>query len=369
MLPPMYTAEEAAKCLEIFRPISYDEVIEIDENIHVRFNDAGHMLGSSIIEVWVNEDGKQIKTVFSGDIGNNDIPLLSEPTMIDSADFVVMESTYGNRLHIRNDKKAEEFLKIVSETINQGGTVVIPSFAVGRTQEILYELNNLKDVKHDEEFEKEYTLFIYNDETDEVIEVDFVLSEEEEIPEVPKFDDVIYPSWYTGFLEYCVSQGLVSGIGNNRFGPTQQVTRAQVAQTLYAMNGKPQVTTKGNFTDVPDGKWFSDAINWAAEENIMAGYVTGQFQPNAAITRQQFMATLYKYARMKRYDSTRNGNIETYEDVKSITEYAIPAMQWAVGHGVMTGNDKNRLMPKETTTREQMVAILASFDRNVVKKA
>ena len=219
------------------------------------------------------------------------------------------------------------------------------------------------------EFEKEYTLFIYNDETDEVIEVDFVLSEEEEIPEVPKFDDVIYPSWYTGFLEYCVSQGLVSGIGNNRFGPTQQVTRAQVAQTLYAMNGKPQVTAKGNFTDVPDGKWFSDAINWAAEENIMAGYVTGQFQPNAAITRQQFMATLYKYARMKRYDSTRNGNIETYEDVKSITEYAIPAMQWAVGHGVMTGNEKNELMPKETTTREQMVAILASFDRNVVKKA
>ena len=160
MLPPMYTAEEAAKCLEIFRPISYDEVIEIDENIHVRFNDAGHMLGSSIIEVWVNEDGKQIKTVFSGDIGNNDIPLLSEPTMIESADFVVMESTYGNRLHIRNDKKAEEFLKIVSETINQGGTVVIPSFAVGRTQEILYELNNLKDVKHDEEFEKEYRLLM-----------------------------------------------------------------------------------------------------------------------------------------------------------------------------------------------------------------
>ena len=160
ILPPMYTAEEAAKCLEIFRPISYDKIIEIDENIHVRFNDAGHMLGSSIIEVWVNEDGKQIKTVFSGDIGNNDIPLLSEPTMIDSADFVIMESTYGNRLHIRNDKKAEEFLKIVSETINQGGTVVIPSFAVGRTQEILYELNNLKDVKHDEEFEKEYRLLM-----------------------------------------------------------------------------------------------------------------------------------------------------------------------------------------------------------------
>ena len=160
IIPPIYTAEEAAKSLEIFRPVNYDEVIEIDENIHVRYNDAGHMLGSSIIEVWVNEDGKQIKTVFSGDIGNNDIPLLSEPTMIESADYVVMESTYGDRLHIRNDKKAEEFLKIVSETINQGGTVVIPSFAVGRTQEILYELNNLKDVKHDEEFEREYKLLM-----------------------------------------------------------------------------------------------------------------------------------------------------------------------------------------------------------------
>lgn len=159
-IPPIYTAEEAAKSLEIFCPVSYDEIIDIDENIHVRFNDAGHMLGSSIIEVWVDEDGKKIKTVFTGDIGNNDIPLLSSPTMIESADYVVMESTYGNRLHLRNDQKAQEFLKIVSETIKKGGTVVIPSFAVGRTQEILYEINNLKDVKHDEEFEREYKILM-----------------------------------------------------------------------------------------------------------------------------------------------------------------------------------------------------------------
>ncbi len=155
-IPPIYTAEDAARCLEVFRPIKYDELIEIDPNIHVRFNDAGHMLGSSIIEIWVREDDKETKIVFTGDIGNNDIPLLSEPTMIESADFLVMESTYGNRLHIRNDEKAEEFLKIVSETLDKGGTVVIPSFAVGRTQEILYELNNLKETKHDEEFYREY---------------------------------------------------------------------------------------------------------------------------------------------------------------------------------------------------------------------
>jgi len=153
---PLYTAEQAARCLEIFEPVKYDEIIPIDENINVRFNDAGHMLGSSIIELWVKEDGKETKVVFTGDLGNNDIPLLDSPTMIDSADYLVMESTYGNRLHVRNDEKAELFLKIVSETLDKGGSVVIPSFAVGRTQEILYELNKLKEKTDDEEFLKEY---------------------------------------------------------------------------------------------------------------------------------------------------------------------------------------------------------------------
>lgn len=155
-LPPLYTAEEAAKSLEIFRPVQYDQVIDIDENIHVRFNDAGHMLGSSIIEVWIKEEGKEKKIVFSGDIGNNDIPLLSEPTMIDDADYLVMESTYGSRLHMRNEQKAELFLDIVSSTLEKGGTVVIPSFAVGRTQEILFELDKIKNQSQDPEFRKKY---------------------------------------------------------------------------------------------------------------------------------------------------------------------------------------------------------------------
>ena len=153
---PIYTAEEAARCLEVFQEVKYDEIVEITPEIHVRFNDAGHMLGSSIIELWVKEDDKETKTVFTGDIGNNDIPLLSSPTMIESTDYLVMESTYGSRLHIKNDQKAEIFLDVVSETLDNGGTVVIPSFAVGRTQEILYELDKLKEVKDDEEFKRKY---------------------------------------------------------------------------------------------------------------------------------------------------------------------------------------------------------------------
>ena len=154
--PPLYTAEEAARCLEIFEAVNYDEIIEIDENIHVRFNDAGHMLGSSIIELWVKEDGKEVKTVFTGDLGNYDIPLLDSPTMIEDADYLVMESTYGSRLHVRNDEKAKIFLDVVSETLDKQGTVVIPSFAVGRTQEILYELNKIKENTDDEDFERKY---------------------------------------------------------------------------------------------------------------------------------------------------------------------------------------------------------------------
>ena len=155
-LPPLYTAEEALRSMEVFKPVQYDEIVEVTPDIHFRLNDAGHMLGSSIIELWVKENGEETKTVFTGDLGNNDLPLLDSPTMIDSADYLVMESTYGSRKHLRNDEKAEMFLNIVSETLDNEGTVVIPSFAVGRTQEILYEINKLKEVKDDDEFRRKY---------------------------------------------------------------------------------------------------------------------------------------------------------------------------------------------------------------------
>ena len=155
-LPPLYTAEDALKCLQAFERVNYDEIVPIDENIKVRFNDAGHMLGSAIIEIWIKENGKEEKIVFTGDLGNDDIPLLASPSTIADADYLIMESTYGNRLHMRNNEKAEIFLDIVSETIDRGGTVVIPSFAVGRTQEILYELNRIKEKTDDEAFLKKY---------------------------------------------------------------------------------------------------------------------------------------------------------------------------------------------------------------------
>ncbi len=154
-VPPLYTYQDAVDSLELFEKIQYNEIFQIDQNIKVRYNDAGHMLGSAIIEVWVKEDGEEKKLVFTGDLGNNDIPLLREPSIIEEADVLVMESTYGSRIHEARNNKANEFLSVVTDTLEKGGNVIIPSFAVGRTQEILYEIQKNKQ-NEDENFRKKF---------------------------------------------------------------------------------------------------------------------------------------------------------------------------------------------------------------------
>ena len=159
LLKPLYTAQDAVDSLQLFNKLDYDKIYELDKNIKLRFKDAGHMLGSAIVELWITEDGKEEKVVFSGDLGNNQITLLNKLQFINEADYLVMETTYGDRIHEKNDEKAEMFLKIVSETLKRGGNVVIPSFAVGRTQEILYEINKIKnnmDEKKLEVFNEQY---------------------------------------------------------------------------------------------------------------------------------------------------------------------------------------------------------------------
>jgi metallo-beta-lactamase family protein len=148
---PIYTVNEATDCLQLFRSVQYGEVFKLSDDIRVKFSDAGHILGSAIIEIWVSENGKDTKLVFSGDLGNKDMPILKDPTIISEADYLVIESTYGDRLHTHSDgpERIEEFINIITETVAAGGNVVIPSFAVGRTQEIIYELNKYMDVYSD----------------------------------------------------------------------------------------------------------------------------------------------------------------------------------------------------------------------------
>ncbi len=147
---PLYTVEDAEKAMAYFERCSYDEICRIDEQLKVRFRDAGHLLGSASVEVWAREGGEERKLVFSGDIGNFDQPLIKDPEYISEADYVVMESTYGNRVHklpphavgsnVPTRVRAAELAEIIERTFNRGGNVIVPAFAVGRTQEILYLL-------------------------------------------------------------------------------------------------------------------------------------------------------------------------------------------------------------------------------------
>ncbi|MDD2480865.1 MAG: MBL fold metallo-hydrolase [Lutispora sp.] len=147
LVESLYTVADAENSLKYFEPINYDDIIEINEEIEVRYRDAGHILGSAIIELWAKEKDEKIKFVFSGDLGNKDIPIMKNPSLIDEADYLVMETTYGNRLHKETKNTMLLLLDIITHTIEKGGNIVIPSFAVGRTQEILYMLNMLKESK------------------------------------------------------------------------------------------------------------------------------------------------------------------------------------------------------------------------------
>lgn len=162
LIEPLYTYNDAVDSLKYVKPVLYDQLIELDENIKIVFNDAGHILGSAITELWVTEDDNVSKIVFSGDLGVKDRPILRNPTKIKKADYVIMETTYGNRLHPKNSMDVKKLMDIIRETAARGGTTVIPSFAVGRTQELIYELNRVYD--SDSEYRKDFEkLMVYVD--------------------------------------------------------------------------------------------------------------------------------------------------------------------------------------------------------------
>ncbi|WP_427340063.1 MBL fold metallo-hydrolase RNA specificity domain-containing protein [Caloranaerobacter sp. DY30410] len=139
---PLYTVEDANISLNYFKPVLYNQKINLNENIQVRFRDAGHLLGSSIIELWITEKNKTVKIVYSGDLGMKNKPILRDPELIEEADYLIIESTYGDRLHESVAERTNKLIEIIDKTVSRGGTVIIPSFAVGRTQELIYELNN-----------------------------------------------------------------------------------------------------------------------------------------------------------------------------------------------------------------------------------
>ncbi len=140
---PLYTVEHAEESLRRFVPVSYGDMVDIVPGVKARFRDAGHILGSSFIELWVEEKGKTVKLVFSGDVGSSDQVLIKDPETVDEADVLLIESTYGDRLHRSKEDTYKEFKDIINESHNLRGNIIIPSFAIERTQEIVFTLGRL----------------------------------------------------------------------------------------------------------------------------------------------------------------------------------------------------------------------------------
>jgi len=138
----LYTSKIAEECMKLFKSYNYNEEIKPFDGLTIVLKDAGHLLGSAIIELEMQEvDEKPLKLVYSGDIGNFNIPLINDPTAIEVADYVIMETTYGDKVHSKFEDVLKELANIIKQTFDRGGNVIIPSFAVGRTQEVLYALN------------------------------------------------------------------------------------------------------------------------------------------------------------------------------------------------------------------------------------
>lgn len=141
LLEPLYTTEDVLRSLNLFEQYYYNQFIKIDETFTLRFLDAGHILGSAIVELWITEGDKNTKLVYSGDLGVGNHAIIKSPKIVESADYLILESTYGNRIHEPYEETHHKFIDIIERTASRGGAVIIPSFAVGRTQELIYQLN------------------------------------------------------------------------------------------------------------------------------------------------------------------------------------------------------------------------------------
>jgi metallo-beta-lactamase family protein len=142
-IEPLYTVQDAEEAIQNFVPVTYNEIIELSPRIKVRFQDAGHILGAAIIEMWIGKNGDTKKLVFSGDLGQKNQAIINDPQIIEEADILLIESTYGNRLHKGQKDTFEEFKEIILDSHNKNGNIIIPAFAVERTQEIIYVLAKL----------------------------------------------------------------------------------------------------------------------------------------------------------------------------------------------------------------------------------
>ncbi len=182
------------------------------------------------------------------------------------------------------------------------------------------------------------------------------------------FADLAEGAWYISAVQFVYDNGIMDGVGGGSFAPGTNTTRGMVVTILHRMENKPSAAA-GSFNDVLADKYYTDAVNWAAEQGIIKGYGNGSFGPEDNVTREQFVAILYRYAQLRGYDVSARADLSAFTDAGMVSEYAVEAMSWANAVGLIRGTSTTTLSPAAMATRAQVAAILMRFNENVAPKA
>lgn len=186
-------------------------------------------------------------------------------------------------------------------------------------------------------------------------------------PVVGSFTDVLEGDWFCEAVRYVFDRGLMVGISDDSFDPNGTVSRSMLVTVLYSIEGRPMISDTSPFSDVQPGQWFAAPVIWAAKNNLVAGFGDGTFGVNSPLTREQAAVILYGYARMKGYEVTPSSDLSQFADRDSISAFALTALQWANGTGLISGYNQDTLAPGGTTTRAQLAVIFKNFCENILK--
>ncbi len=178
------------------------------------------------------------------------------------------------------------------------------------------------------------------------------------------FTDVPLNAWYYDSMKYVVDLGLFKGVNaeGTLFDPNGEMTRSMLATVFYRMNGSPEVTYEAMFSDVPDGAWYTSGTLWLVQNGMASGVGEGKFNPTGALTRQQLATMFYNYANWLGLDTSARGDLGVFPDGESVASWASDGLSWAIGAGLVQGNEKGELLPKATTSRAQVATLLQRFD-------
>lgn len=310
-----------------------------------------------------------VKNSTSADITVNGQPI--EPTK--SYTFKYTHSSGGSS---GGSSSGKTTYKVTTSAVNNGGVNASPSNAEkGATITITlspdkgYKLDKLtvtdgsgKTVSTVKKSDTVYTFTM----PASAVKVGVSYVKATETPSETKFNDVSANDWFASAVDYVTGKGMMNGTADNTFSPKANTTRGMVVTVLYRLENQPS-TSAASFTDVASGAYYANAVAWANANGIVSGYGSGKFGPNDQVTREQLAAILYRYAQYKKYDVSvgEDTNILSYNDAQSISSYAIPAIQWACGAGVVTGKSGSKLDPKGNATRAEVAAMLMRFCENV----